>query len=419
MKFIHAADIHLDSPFVGLTARDEACAAALRDATRAAFANLVQAAVEHAVDFVLIAGDLYDGDWRDYTTGLFFVGEMARLERAGVPVFLVHGNHDARSEVTRALTLPDNVRVFSSRTAETRVLERAGVAVHGRSFPKRAVAENLVPHYPDPLPGLFNVGLLHTSATGRAGHEVYAPCSLDDLRGKGYHYWALGHVHAREVLHRHPHVVFPGNLQGRHVREAGPKGFTLVEVDGGGAIAEEHVPCDVVRWAAVTADVSGAEAADEVRAAVRDALRGALDDCDGRGAVVRLCLAGTTALHGWLKADAERTRADCAAEAARLGDRLWLEKVELDTRPAHDLAAAAARPDAVGALLRALDEVRGDAAALDDLQREFGELIAKLPDDARRDLFPDGCVPADRLAAVLDDACALVAARLLDAEAVS
>src|SRR6056297_3516399 len=94
MKFIHAADIHLDSPFIGLTARDEACAAALRDATRAAFANLVQAAIEHAVDFVLIAGDLYDGDWRDYTTGLFFVGEMARLERAGVPVFLVHGNHD-------------------------------------------------------------------------------------------------------------------------------------------------------------------------------------------------------------------------------------------------------------------------------------------------------------------------------------
>ncbi len=417
MKFIHAADIHLDSPFVGLTARDEACAAALRDATRTAFSKLVDSALDHAVDFVVIAGDLYDGDWRDYTTGLFFVGEAARLGRAGIPLFLIHGNHDARSELTRALVLPDSVYVFSSRSAETRILEDVGVAVHGRSFPRRAVTENLVPHYPKPLPGLFNVGLLHTSATGRAGHEVYAPCSLDDLRGKGYHYWALGHVHAREVLHRHPHVVFPGNLQGRHVREVGPKGFTLVEVDGGGTIAESHIACDVVRWDAVTADATGVQAPVELQAAVRDALRAALEDCDGRGLVVRLRVVGTTPLHGWLKADPERVRAECTAAALQVGDRLWLEKVELATRPAHDLAAAATRPDAVGALLRTLDEVRGDALALDDLQHEFGELIGKLPDDARRDLFPDGRVPADRLAAILDDATALVAARLLDEEA--
>ncbi len=154
--FIHAADLHLGSPLTGLSMRDETVAKRFAAASREAFTALVTQAIEQDVAFVLIAGDVYDGDWKDTSIGLFFNREVARLDRAGIPVLLIKGNHDAESEVTKAISLPNNVREFSSRKAETHFLEEWKVAVHGRSFSDRVVTENMALTYPPPEPGWFS-----------------------------------------------------------------------------------------------------------------------------------------------------------------------------------------------------------------------------------------------------------------------
>ena len=171
---------------------------------------LVDQAIEEEIDFLVIAGDLYDGTWRDYKTGLFFAERMGRLNHARIPVFLLHGNHDAQSQITRPLVLPDNVNVFGIRRAETFQIEELNVALHGQSFRQAVVTDNLVPGYPSPIDGAFNIGVLHTALGGMGEHANYAPCSLAELVAKGYDYWALGHVHQGQVLHKQPHVVFPG-----------------------------------------------------------------------------------------------------------------------------------------------------------------------------------------------------------------
>ena len=181
-RFLHAADIHLDSPQRGLDRYEGAPVVECRGATRRALENLVGLALAERVAFVAIVGDLYDGDWPDYNTGLFFGKQMVRLRDGGIPVFMIRGNHDAANKMTKDLKLVDNVHVLSSQQAETLVLEDQGVAIHGQSFPTQAVLTNLARSYPARRKGYFNLGLLHTCVDGREGHEPYAPCSLADLR---------------------------------------------------------------------------------------------------------------------------------------------------------------------------------------------------------------------------------------------
>ena len=257
-RFIHAADIHLDSPLRGLAGHEGSLSERIRTATREAFEQLVDTTIEEQAAFLIVSGDLYDGDWRDYKTGLFFVTHMGRLNAAGIPVFLLHGNHDAESQITRRLDLPSNVRVFKSRRPETFSLDELGVALHGQSFRQRDVTENLARHYPDPIAEAFNIGVLHTGLGGKGGHANYAPCSLDDLVNKGYDYWALGHVHQAEVLKERPHIVFPGNLQGRHIRETGGKGACLITVEGREIVDFARIYIDVVRWDVVVCLFSNA-----------------------------------------------------------------------------------------------------------------------------------------------------------------
>lgn len=194
MRFIHASDLHIDSPLGGLGRYEGAPVERLRTATHSALERLVDKAISEQVDFVLLAGDIYDRDWQDFHTGLFFREQMVRLGRANIRVFIIQGNHDAQGVISKQLVLPPNVTTFSSRSAQTVCLDKLLVAIHGRSFPDRVVDEDLVPSYPDPVPGFFNIGMLHTSLTGRLGHDPYAPTDLCTLIAKGYDYWALGHV---------------------------------------------------------------------------------------------------------------------------------------------------------------------------------------------------------------------------------
>ena len=297
MKLVHAADLHIDSPLTGLDRYEGAPVARIRGATRRALENLVALCLEEEAALLLVAGDVYDGDWRDYGTGLFFAAQMSRLREASVRVALVLGNHDAQSQITRALRLPDNVFTFDAAAPSTRVLDDLGIAVHGQSFATRAVTADLAAAYPDPVRGALNLGLLHTAADGRPGHETYAPTTPTILARKGYDYWALGHVHAREVLRADPWIVFPGNLQGRHVRETGSKGATVIEIAGHHIARVEHRALDVVRWCDVRADLSDASGPHDAVDLARHELGRALAAAEGRPVCARVTLTGATRAH--------------------------------------------------------------------------------------------------------------------------
>jgi DNA repair protein SbcD/Mre11 len=382
MRFIHAADIHLDSPLNGLSAYPDAPAAQLRSATRDAFTALVDRAIEESVDFLVIAGDLYDGTWRDYNTGIFFCKEMGRLKRAGIPVYLLFGNHDAESEMTRKLELPDNVRCFSANKPETFRIEKLAVALHGHSFKQKETTTNLATHYPTALPGHFNIGVLHTALQGYAAHATYAPCTIDELHAKGYEYWALGHVHEFALWSGASTIVFPGNLQGRNVRECGRRGAVLVTVDEAGEARVERVFIDVLRWEHLQVDASDCETLVDVSRSIGRALE-ALLDVDGHvPRAIRVTVSGRSKAHGQLFGLESQLRGEVLAQIASIGnDRLWLEKVRLQTEALVDAAQAHERMDAFADLQEILAAAAVDPEFSKQLQAELTPFASKAPLD--------------------------------------
>ncbi len=380
MKFIHAADIHLDSPLRGLARYDGAPVEELRGATRRAFENLIDLALEEDVAFLLLVGDLYDGDWKDYNTGLFFVQQVARLREARIPAYIVAGNHDAASQITKALKPPENAYIFSTSKPETALLEELGVAIHGQGFATRAVKEDLTTAYPDATPEMLNIGLLHTSLDGRPGHAPYAPCSVDGLRSKGYDYWALGHVHKREVVSEDPWIVFPGNIQGRQIRETGEKGCTLVTVEDREIAAVEHQALDVVRWATLDIDATDLTTVDDVLDKGREEIERLTDEVDGRLVAARFIISGSSPASGELRVSREQITAEIRALANDYGqDRFWVEKVLVDTQPVQKKDVAMERDDALGSLLREIRDLDVDPERLANLSEEVASLRTKLP----------------------------------------
>ena len=401
-RFLHAADVHLDSPVGGLREYPGASAHRYRAATREAFDRLVETAIRERVAFLVIAGDLYDGDWRDFSTGLYFVAQMGRLREADIPVYLLHGNHDAESVITRRLELPSNVHVFAADRPSTFELDEYRVALHGQSYANRAVLDNLVPGYPGPVADAFNVGVLHTALAGAQGHEPYAPCTLADLLGKGYAYWALGHVHQREVLHEHPHVVFPGNVQGRHIRESGPKGASLVTVRDREVAELEHIALDVVRWALVRVDVADAatlgDVTDRAGAAIESAVQA---EADGQLLLCRVLIEGPTDLHAHLLGAREQLLADARAAALGLGEDIaWVEKVVVATEPRR----APASLELADGLRQLFDSATRDEEFVAAVETDIAELVRRLPHQIRSE--PGGAALA---AAVNGDVAELIA----------
>jgi DNA repair exonuclease SbcCD nuclease subunit len=356
----------------------------MRAATRRALENLVALCIDEKVAFLLLAGDVFDGGWKDFSTGLFFASQMTKLREASIPVVLVRGNHDAASSITKNLRLPDNVHELSSKKPETLDLADAGTAVHGQSFAKQATTDDLAARYPDAVRGAFNIGLLHTCLDGREGHDRYAPTSLDTMRAKGYDYWALGHIHAREVLSREPWVVFPGNLQGRHAKETGSKGASLVTVEGGSVLSVEHRALDVVRWEHLVIDATDAADALEIVDRARDALVKQAEAGSDRLLAARLSVAGTTRANGAVRNDLDQFDAQLRAAANdALGESVWLEKIQVHTRSTFDLAKVREEVGAVGHLARRLAAIKDDPKELAELVAMLADLDKKLPAELR------------------------------------
>lgn len=383
MKFIHTADIHLDSPLRGLSAYSDAPAERLRTATRDAFDNLVTRAIEEEVDFMVIAGDVYDGDWKDFNTGLFFVRQMGRLRQAGIRVYLLYGNHDAESEMTRRLELPDNVHVFPSNKAASHRIEELKVVLHGRSFKVAATTENLAASYPAPVPGWLNIGVLHTALEGHVAHPNYAPCSVPELEAKGYQYWALGHVHEHRVWQRGTTIAYPGNLQGRHIRELGARGALLVTVQEGDVTAVERLEVDVLRWHLLEVDLAGEGGlAGAVRAAGRamDRLLGELSA--QLPLAMRVVFSGASAAHGQMVRQQTQVRQEVLAQAVSLdADRLWIEKVLVTTRPLAGRGSGSDGMDALAELHALAAQAADDPDFIAAMGADFQQLLDRLPRD--------------------------------------
>jgi DNA repair protein SbcD/Mre11 len=327
----------------------------------------------------LIAGDLYDGDWKDYNTGLYLVFQMTKLRDAGIPVFIVAGNHDAASRITKTLRLPDNVMLFPSKKPSTFRLEKLNVAIHGQSFPSPSVKTDLSRGYPEALKGYFNIGLLHTCATGREGHEPYAPCSLDGLRSKGYDYWALGHVHRHEVLLEDPFVLFSGNTQGRHIRETGPKGCVLVSVNH--SVPEiEFKPIDVVRWEILVVDANECESGYDIVDSFSHKLEQLLNENQGMPMAVRIIIKGETSAYDDILSDVERWTNEFKAAALEIGGgKVWVEKTKFNiSEPTSDMFPEQAS-GAISELLNLFDNLSNDADARRVLASELAEIEKKLP----------------------------------------
>jgi DNA repair exonuclease SbcCD nuclease subunit len=413
-KFLHAADLHLDSPLRGLAAYEGAPVEALRGATRRAFDALVDLALDEQAAFVLLAGDIYDGDWKDYSTGLYFLKQMLRLREAGIRVYLIAGNHDAESQITRSLRFPDNVRALATRKPETVRDETLGVAVHGQGFASRAVTEDLAANYPAPIGGMLNIGLLHTMLAGREGHQPYAPTTLQRLVDRRYDYWALGHVHQRAVLSTEPWVVYPGNLQGRHAREPGEKGATLVTVDGGRITGVEHRALDVLRWDIAAIGAAGAASGAEVIERVRTAVATRAAARDGRFLALRVEVSGPCRAHEELAARPEDWVAQVRAAALDAGGGdVWIEKVRLQTSTEAKLEELLLRDDAIADLLRSIDGLQLDPAALQACGELFAELQSKLPADLRGGDDPLDLRAPAFLGEALGDVRQLLVTRLL------
>jgi exonuclease SbcD len=382
-KFIHAADVHLDSPLRGLSRYESAPAEAIRNACRRAFENLVDLAIEEKVSFVLLAGDLYDGDWKDYSTGIFLSRQMGRLGQHNISVYAVAGNHDAANRITKALDNPANMTILSAQKVETIRLDDLAVAIHGRSFGTQHVDENLAAGYCPAKKGYFNIGLLHTSVDGREGHAVYAPCSVDDLRSKGYHYWALGHIHKQEIASKDPWVVFPGCIQGRHIRETGAKGCVLVTVEECMVSAVKMCSLDVLRWVECCVDLKGVIEMREVLENTRKAIENERPSAEGRPIAMRIRFEGATSISNKLAAYPERFEQQIKALGAEIaGDDLWIERVENTTVGMLDLQATLSDETAFGKLLQDIAATPDNPDEISGLKDVISDLRQKIPSEA-------------------------------------
>jgi len=400
--FIHAADLHLDSPLAGLGLKDPDVADCFAKAGRKAFEALIAETIASKAAFLLLAGDLFDGDWRDVTTGLYFVRALAELDREGIPTFLVKGNHDADSQMSRGLTYPASVHVFPSNKAQSKDLEEHRVTLHGRSFSGRLVSEDFVRSYPARRDGWFNIGLLHTALDGaRRGHQSYAPCSVADLGGFGYDYWALGHIHAAEIVSQDPWIVYPGNLQGRSVRETGAKGAMRVTVEDGRIVDVAPLILDAARWAHETLDIAGCEDEEAVLALIRRNLETLHTQAEGKPLALRLTLTGASPAHARLVARHEMITAEVRALGFGLAADFWVERLCLNSSLPPPQGAGLAEPDALdlAALLRATAE---DPDLLPGLSEILASLREKLPRELQED-FDQEQGDVDRLATLARD----------------
>lgn len=415
--FVHAADLHLDSPFTGLSELGNEVADTLKKATFQAFDNMVDLCIKQAVDFLLIAGDIYNSADRSLRAQLKFRDGLQRLNDAGIRSFVVYGNHDPLDGWASSLHWPEYAHIFGGNSVESFSFKKDGQScaiVHGISYPRRDIKTNLSRGFKRNDSPLFQIGLLHCNVGSNTGHEAYAPCTLDDLKETGIDYWALGHVHTREILsHEQPYVVYAGNTQARHLNEAGPRGCFLVKVSDEKKVEFEFVPMDTVRWERREIGIESLNSEEALLTRLEQTISNIQKQAEGRPSICKLTLCGRGFLHHTLHRAGyiEDIVTQFRDYGLRLEPFVWLDSINTRTRPEIDIEMRRASEDIVGDCLRLIQEYQSDTKNLETLRKYLSDLYndrrcrqyIKMPGD-------------DELLLMLDSAESLCLDKLLSEE---
>ena len=372
LRFIHAADLHLDSPFTSIRAAAPAnVARTLYSATFDSYNNIIDLCISEQVDALLVAGDIYDGADRSLRAQRAFIDGLRSLDAAGIRSFVCHGNHDPLDGWEARLSYPDGCHRFGPEFAAVSLFpdEPERALIYGISYPTRDVYENLVSRLGPVDESAFTVGLLHANVGGNTDHALYSPCSLDDLAQSGIDYWALGHIHTRRVLReRTPTVVYPGNPQGRHPNETGARGVYLVEVDDNGTVSLEFRATDTVRWERLSIGISGLETEQDLLNEIDDAMQNLLEGAEGRSVVVRMTLSGRGELNRFLRQPGavDDLLAGVNDQWAERPPFVWCERIEDETAATIDREAMRAGEDFLAEVLRTADQIKETPETLRD-----------------------------------------------------
>ena len=375
--------------------------------------RIIDLCLDEQVNALLLVGDLYDGDQTSMKTARFLAEQLSRLDQAGIRVFIIRGNHDALSRITKELTYPPSIKLFGGR-AETVIVERqAGafaIAVHGLSFAQPHAPENLISKFKSPVEGAVNIGMLHTSLAGAPGHDRYAPCSVADLQAAGFQYWALGHVHKRSVVEGACAIVMPGMPQGRDINEAGVKSVSLVTIGDDRAIRIEERATAIAQFERLTVNAAGIEDWRQLVLAITRTLERARAGCASQHLVARLHITGATPLSWRIRSDLDLLRTEAEQQASVIG-ACWVEAMDADCHAPAQTRDATADPLAeLGALIGDVvfqsEAYRAEAAEIAE------ELRGQLPQECRAALGSDAASFAAALAAIARDGAEDVLARL-------
>jgi DNA repair exonuclease SbcCD nuclease subunit len=364
IRFVHASDLHLDATFGGVDASDDKVAGALERSTLEAFDRVIQLCIDRGVDFLVIAGDLYNSVNHSLRAELAFQQGMRRLSDADIAAFIVRGNHDPADGWSAGLELPESVVVFPTDRVERHEVAREGkvlCAVYGRSFATSQVTDNLALGFQRGANDPYAVGVLHSNVGQREGWDNYAPSSVDDLRAAGMDYWALGHVHVAGRVMDNPPALYPGSTQGLNPTEEGPRGCYVVHLDEDGAI-EEFVETASVRWRSLSIESSDVQGIDDLRTALELACVGIRESSAGLPVIVRLELTGRTAVHADLGRPGVLADlvADLRQDQLDLDPWIWVDRILDRTRPMIDLDVILAEEGLRGDLARIARDLAQD-----------------------------------------------------------
>jgi exonuclease SbcD len=383
-RFLHAADLHLDSPFKGLTNLPPIIRDYIRESTFLALKRMVLVAKQEQVDFVVISGDVYDLSDRSLRAQLRFQQAMLSLSEAGIHVYLIHGNHDSEDGSRARLNWPPHVHVFSSDEVGTVPYVTSDgltiATISGISYGRASVTDNLVPRFPTPTPGVYSIALLHTNVDGDASHDNYAPCTKEQLIRTGYQYWALGHIHGRRVLHQDtPFIVYPGNIQGRSVKETGAKGCYVVDVSEIGETKLSFHSTEAVRWEQRSLSIHQLQDEQDLKDMLDQFINKLQSELPGLPAVVRLTLTGRGPLHRLLQQGTQleelihelrEEQSRLAADGGQADNFIWIESCRIATGAEIPFDQLLEQESFIGDMLRLSESILNDELLLRQLCQE-------------------------------------------------